>query len=328
MTFQNPERIPRDMWLLPWAADRYPEEAAKLQRLYPSDFCFAEFYYPASNKVKGDRYKIGVCTDEWGCNFVNIQDGVIGEVRKPIIEDIANYNMVAPPYDQLEFDHDAAYNTIKQLYNSTDKFMFANINPRPWERYQFLRGTENALMDVLMPDLGFKYLLGKINDFYLKEMEFWAASQVDAIRFMDDWGAQDRLLIDPAMWREFFKPIYKEYCEIAHANDKFIFMHTDGYVFDILEDLIEVGIDALNSQLFCMDIAEIGRRFKGKTTFWGEIDRQEVLTSSDPEDGRRAVRKVMEHLHQPSGGIIAQFEFGAGTNPATALAVIEEWEKY
>jgi len=144
---------------------------------------------------------------------------------------------------------------------------------------------------------------------------------------MDDWGSQNSLLISPKLWREIFKPLYKEYCDIAHTNNKFIFMHSDGYIIDIYEDLIEIGVDAINSQLFCMDIEEIGRRFKGRITFWGEIDRQNVLPSKDPKIGRQAVQKFAKNLYDPNGGIIDQFEFGLDVNPETAIAVLEEWEK-
>ncbi len=144
--------------------------------------------------------------------------------------------------------------------------------------------------------------------------------------FMDDWGAQDRLLISPEIWRTLFKPLYKDYCALAHAQGKFAFMHSDGYITPILEDLIDVGVDAINAQLFCMDMAEVARLAKGKITFWGEIDRQHVLPDPDPQVGRDAVRKVAQHLYDPAGGLIAQFEFGPGANPATALAIFEEWD--
>ena len=124
-----------------------------------------------------------------------------------------------------------------------------------------------------------------------------------------------------------FKPLYKEYCDLVHSYGKFIFMHSDGFIHDIYPDLIEVGVDALNSQLFCMDIEFLKETAKGKITFWGEIDRQHVLPSNNPQDGRDAVRKVAEHLYDPAGGIIAQLEFGLGANPDTVIAVFEEWEK-
>ena len=104
-------------------------------------------------------------------------------------------------------------------------------------------------------------------------------------------------------------------------------MHSDGDITEIYEDLIEIGVDAINSQLFCMDLAELAKIAKGKITFWGEIDRQHVLADDNPQTGREAVRKVASHLYQPSGGIIAQLEFGAGAYPATVWAVYDEWDK-
>jgi hypothetical protein len=144
---------------------------------------------------------------------------------------------------------------------------------------------------------------------------------------MDDWGAQNQLLIPPDLWREMFKPLYKDYCDAAKSEGKFVFMHSDGYITDIYPDLIEIGVDAVNSQLFCMDMAELERIAKGRITFWGEIDRQHILPDPDPQAGRDAVQKTAKHLYDPSGGIIAQLEFGPGANPDTVIAVYEEWEK-
>ena len=66
---------------------------------------------------------------------------------------------------------------------------------------------------------------------------------------------------------------------------------------------------------------------KGRITFWGEIDRQHVLPSPDPEKGRAAARRVFERLHDPTGGLIGQFEFGPGAHPETVLAILEEWDR-
>jgi uroporphyrinogen decarboxylase len=327
LKFDFPERIPRDMWVLPWADIRYPETVSQIRIKFPSDFCTSQYFYVPSERVNGNPYSIGNFTDEWGCNFINVQEGVIGEVKEPIVSDLNNWKIVKPPYEQLPENSQPAYDTIKKYYDSTDKFVFSNICPRPWERYQFLRGTENALMDMVMPEYGVKELLQKIRDFYLKEFELWAKSDIDALNFMDDWGAQRQLLIPPDIWREIFKPIYKEYCDLAHAYGKFIFMHSDGNIQEIYPDLIEIGVDALNSQLFCMDLEVLSKTAKGKITFWGEIDRQHILPSKNSDLGREAVQKVAKYLFDPSGGIIAQFEFGAGANPETALAIFDEWSK-
>jgi hypothetical protein len=103
-------------------------------------------------------------------------------------------------------------------------------------------------------------------------------------------------------------------------------MHSDGNIEEIIPDLIEIGIDALNSQLFCMNIEELGRKYRGKITFWGEIDRQYILPSGDRRDVEEAVRVVYENLYS-GGGVIAQCEFGPAALPENIFHVFDCWNK-
>jgi uroporphyrinogen-III decarboxylase len=247
-------------------------------------------------------------------------------VKEPLIADIADWRLVKPPYEVLPADKSAARDEVNRNCAKTDKFVRAGCCPRPWEQYQFLRGSENAFIDVMEPDAGTRQMLKVMQDFYLTELEFWVKTDVDAISFMDDWGSQRQLLIPPRVWRDLFKPLYKQYCDLAHAHGKFVFMHSDGFIQDVYPDLVEIGVDALNSQVFCMDMAKLARIAKGKLTFWGEIDRQHVLTAT-PDVGRKAVRSFCEHFYDPAGGVIAQFEFTPGSNPETALVLFDEWDK-
>lgn len=328
LTFDNPERIPRDLWLLPWMELHHPGQVAAINARFPSDFGCPDYWYDSSDSlVRGDPYRVGTSTDEWGCQFRNLQEGIIGEVEHPLIEQLDDWHQVRPPYNLLPENLRVARDRINRSCAEQDLFIKANCCPRPWERYQFLRGSQNALLDMLMPDDRVIQLLHRIHDFYLREMELWVQTDVDGIMFMDDWGAQNQLLINPDLWRELFKPLYREYCELAHSHDKFVFTHSDGHITAIYSDLIEIGVDALNSQLFCMDLAELAEIARGKITFWGEIDRQHILPAADPEVGREAVREVARHLYDPAGGIIAQFELGIGANPETGMAVFEEWDE-
>jgi hypothetical protein len=105
-----------------------------------------------------------------------------------------------------------------------------------------------------------------------------------------------------------------------------MFMHSDGYIKDILPDLIEMGLDAINCQIFCMDVADLGTKFKGKITFWGEIDRQHILPDAASDEVRRAVQFVKSSLYN-NGGVIAQCEFGPGAKPENVYTVFETWNK-
>ena len=53
-------------------------------------------------------------------------------------------------------------------------------------------------------------------------------------------------------------------CDILHAHGKSVFFHSDGHIESIFPDLVEIGVDAVNSQLFCMDIEKLGERFPGQ----------------------------------------------------------------
>ena len=327
LTFGSPTRIPRDLWTLPWATGRY---AAQIQRLvadYPPDIVHAPSVYEPSSRVRGDPYTPGIYVDEWGCVFSNLQAGVIGEVKEPVIRDLGDWEAWQPPWEILPRDAQPARSRVNEFCARTDRWVMAGCAARPWERLQFLRGSQAALEDVAQPDGKVRGLLGKIHEFNLREMAIWASTDVDALFFMDDWGEQRGLLINPATWRELFGPLYRDYCRIAHASGKKAFMHSDGNISAIYEDLVDLGVDAVNSQLFSMDIEELGRRVRGRITFWGEIDRQAVLCDPDPEAGRRAVRRVAAALHDPRGGLIAQLELGAGANPEVARAVYEEWTR-
>jgi uroporphyrinogen decarboxylase len=80
----------------------------------------------------------------------------------------------------------------------------------------------------------------------------------------------------------------------------------------------------LNTQLFTMDIEELGRRFRGQITFWGEIDRQHLLPFATPDEVDQAVRRVFSALYS-NGGLIAQCEFGAGARPENVYQVYKTW---
>ena len=324
LEFDHPDRVPRQMWMLPVARLEHGQAVDQLLSRWPTDISGPEVPNPALEALtRGDRTAVGQYRDEWGCLFENIHAGVIGQVKQPLLDDWSKLDVVRPPIEALQIDTDA----INRRCIAGDQYMLAGCNPRVFERMQFLAGSENLLMDLADPPDALRQLIEMIHEFNCRELQVWAATAVDGLAFSDDWGGQYSLLISPDLWRQMFKPLYADYIRIAHDAGKKMFMHSDGHIFDIYEDLIEIGLDAINSQLFCMDIAEIGRRFAGRITFWGEIDRQHILPYGTAEQVRHAVKRVIKALHRPQGGVIAQFELGAGAKIENAQAVFEAWQQ-
>ena len=167
-----------------------------------------------------------------------------------------------------------------------------------------------------------------VHEYFQKQEELWLQAEVDAIHIADDWGTQQSLLISPDMWREYFKPCYREYCEMAHRHGKLVLMHSDGYILDILDDLVEIGVDAVNSPLQCMKLADL-ERFRGNIAFWREIDRQYLLPFGTSEENRVAVQSIGKELFLPERtGVVAQCAWGKDIREENLFAVFDEWENF
>lgn len=321
LTFDSPERIPRHLWLLPWAEDKYPDAVEKLRRDFPDDIVNAPAVYTKPLGIVGDRYSSRVHVDEWGCTFDNLQSGAIGIVRTPLIKGWEDLEGFKAPEATLSLDREA----VNAFCQESEKFVLMGTVVRPFERFQFIRTMEQALIDLIEQPPELFELLKRIHAHYCKEVEVWASTEVDGVALMDDWGTQRAMITSPEIFRRFFKSMYQDYAEIGRQHGKRVFMHSDGYITDIIPDLIEIGIEALNSQVFCMGLEELGRQFRGKITFWGEIDRQQLLPQGSRQDIEQAVHETWTHLYA-DGGVIAQCEFGLEARPENVLAVFETWD--
>lgn len=321
--FANPARVPRQLWTLKWAEFNYPEQLAKIRRDFPDDIAYSPAFEKAPPQTQGDQYEVGEFVDGWGCRFINIHRGVIGEVKEPLIkgDDWEDKDALRLPEGHLTVDKEK----VNEFCRHTDRFVLPPIGVNPFERMQFIRTTERLYLDLAARSKGMFEVLEKVHDFNCRLLTVWAETEVDGLHFADDWGGQRRLLINPQLWREVFKPLYRDYIEIAHRHGKKIFMHSDGYILEIIPDLIDLGLDALNSQIFCMGVEKL-KPFRGKITFWGEIDRQHLLPRGTPQEIEDAVRQVKEALWA-NGGCIAQCEFGAGAKPENVYKVFETWKR-
>ena len=322
LKFAHPDRAPRDLWALPYVTLFRKHEFDALVAEFPMDIGSSQISPGWNEKAVKATRRAGHYQDEWGSVWHIGEPGVIGEVKKPVLEDPSALDEYRPPRKLIR-DRDLSH--VNKTCDASEQFMLSDVTARPFERLQFLRGTENALMDIAYGTAEFRRLLGMIHDYYLEDIRSWCRSNVDGIFFMDDWGMKDTLLINPETWREIFKPLYKEYCEIIHSAGKFSFFHTDGNTEAIFGDLIEIGIDAINSQLFTMNIDRLASQYKGKVTFWGEIDRQHILPFGTAADARRAVHKVRSLLDDGSGGVIAQCEWGKDNPKENIEAVFNAW---
>lgn len=322
LRFECPDRAPRELWTLPGVPMFRGEELRQVLERFPGDFAGPRVRYGPSRYSKGQPAVVGSYVDEWGSGWHVAEPGVVGEVKDPPLADWADLERYQIPWELLD---EADFSEVNRSCAETDCFVKAGTFTRPFERMQFLRGSEALFLDLAYGTKEAYTLRDRLHEFSLREMGMWAKTDVDGVSFMDDWGTQTTLLISPAQWREFYKPLYRDYCDILRAAGKFVFFHSDGHIEAIYPDLIEIGVHAVNSQLFCMDIEGLAARHRGRITFWGEIDRQWLLPFGTPEQVRAGVRRVRAALDDGHGGVIAECEWGVKDPRENIEAVFDEW---
>jgi len=322
LTFSGPDRPPRDLWALPYVSLFRKDELDAVLREWPLDIQRPEMTPGSDDRVVRAVDKVGTYADDWGSVWQVGEPGVVGEVKQPALADWSDLATFQPPWHLIR-RRDLSH--VNHACDESELFMLSDVTARPFERLQFLRGTQDLFVDLAYDTAEFRALLEMVHEFYLEDIRNWCASNVDGIFFMDDWGSRSSLLIHPDTWRTVFKPLYREYCDLIHGAGKFAFFHTDGHTEAIYGDLIEVGIDAINSQLFTMDIEALATRYRGRVTFWGEMDRQHVMPFGSTGDVREAVLRVRRALDDGSGGVIAQCEWGKDNPRENVEAVFAAW---
>ncbi|MHC5055177.1 MAG: uroporphyrinogen decarboxylase family protein [Planctomycetota bacterium] len=128
-----------------------------------------------------------------------------------------------------------------------DRFRVAWMGWGLFELSWRLRGFENALVDAMVEEDFYEELLDRLTEIYLGFVEATADIPVDAIMFGDDWGDQRGVILGPERWRRFLKPRWARVYEATHASGKIAMSHCCGSVVDIMPDIIEIGLDVLES---------------------------------------------------------------------------------
>ncbi len=152
LTFDSPERIPRQAWILPWAEARYPQFVRKLQRQFPDDLVSAPALYTAATKDQKARYRQGQYVDDWGCVFTNPQEGIIGIVKEPLLARWEDLDRFQTPDSVLQVDTAE----VNWFCRNTTQYVLSGSVVRPFERLQFIRTMEQALIDLMEQPPGSK----------------------------------------------------------------------------------------------------------------------------------------------------------------------------
>lgn len=280
------------------------------------------------------------CLDSWGSGQIEISEGEWMPGVQPMREATTLEEIESYPWPNMD-DPTRVAHARAQAKQLAQENQYA-IMGTPWllfpfERAHAMQGMDQFLLNMaLEPDFA-RALLAKITEkckqlmgnFLRETGEF-----LDIIKIGDDLGSQESLLISPKMYREMLKPFHADLIAFIKARtDAKVFFHTDGDVFDLIEDFIEIGVDILNpiqtSAGKMADLKQLKQRYGDRITFCGAIDTHKVLPEGSPEDVQQEVRRVINALGPGGGYMLASVHTIMNDVPAeNVLAMVDAVEKY
>ena len=325
ISFDFPDRPPVSHAILPSALIRHGNALRKVLEDVEEDFGW-DFLPDLPLSKFPPYYRKGRNKDGFGVVWESSEDGEYGiPVEKPLA-DWSRWPAftwpdfeVQPPSYRLYSGHMVGMDS--RWYSRGGWITF-------FETLQELRGFEDLLADVALGEESALELRDAMLAHNLRLIDKFLLLDYDGIHFADDWGTQNALMISPELWRSFFRPCYATMFERVRAAGVDVHFHTDGYVTDVVPDLVDLGVSVINCQSNCMGNEELGRRFKGQVCFRTDLDRQKVLTFGSPAEVRAHVDEVFRSLGSERGGIIACGEIGRDTPLDNIKAMYEAFMEF
>ena len=261
-----------------------------------------------------------------GCPYYEIAEPPLAHAR---LEDIASY-----PWPDLA--HPGRFIGLKGQARAIQEegcAVVALSGVSPFEYCYMLRGVERWFTDLAADPEFATALMSQVTQLQkaaaarlLEE----AGEYIDVVVMGDDLGSQNAPLLSPGMYRCLIKPFHADLIETIKARSGAkVFYHSDGAIYPLLGDLVEIGVDLLNpvqvSARWMGDTARLKKEFGSRLSFCGAIDTQEVLPHGSPADVRREVRRRIQDLAPGGGYILAAVHcIQPDVPPENVVAMLEE----
>jgi uroporphyrinogen decarboxylase len=278
--------------------------------------------------------------DDWGSGQSEVEPGVWFPGIHPMrdaktITEIENY-----PWPDMD-DPTRVAHVKGEAYKLASQNQYAIIGT-PWllfplERAFAMQGMDTFLLNLAMEPEFAEALLKKIAELCKTLMGHFldaAGDNLDIIKIGDDIGTQESLLMSPKMYRRILKPIHADYISFIKERTKAkVFFHTDGDVFELIPDFIEIGVDILNpiqtSAGKMANLPELKSRFGDKLTFCGAVDTHHILPHGTIHDVRNEVKRVIDIMAPGGGFMVASVHtIMDEVPPENILAMVDAVEEF
>ena len=278
---------------------------------------------PGDDSPRAAEHKI---RDDWGCLWHYPGMGLDGQVIEHPLDSWEKLEIWQPP---------SATERVKAIREAAEKR--SDDEPAPgagmehgflFLRMTYLRGFQNFMIDVAEEHPKLYELRDIVTDYWYRTTEAYLDGGATHVGGGDDLGLQDRLPISPDAWRKLLKPAYRRIFDLARSRGASVHLHTDGYIVDIIPDLIEIGVTTLNPQDLVNGLDNLERLAKGKVDISLDIDRQSVTVFGTPEQIDTHIENCIRTLGSPQGGLNLIWGVYPGTPVQNIEAAVRAMDKY
>ncbi|MDY6796770.1 MAG: uroporphyrinogen decarboxylase family protein [Actinomycetota bacterium] len=242
----------------------------------------------------------GLFRDSWGRVRRLSEEGEPVTVSGPIsgpgdLEDYKPHHPRESDYLMLMAARDHFGDSISQVFPQ----------PGPFMGSRHLVGGMEKFLRCFIKDQAFVHdMMRTFTDYVMESLDMAGKLGTDIICLDEDFAFNQTTLISPRHYRELVLPYHKEIVEHAHGLGMFIFKHSDGNMWPIMDYLVEAGFEGFHPvQPQCMDIGELKAGYGDRLCLVGNMDRTFLLPFGDEDEVERTLRDTIAAA-APGGGYV------------------------
>jgi uroporphyrinogen-III decarboxylase len=191
-----------------------------------------------------------------------------------------------------------------------------------------IRGYENVIFDLVDNEPNLMKLITMIEEFNLEIINRYIEMRVDIMSYPEDLGMQTGPMLSPEHFRRFIKPSYQRLIAPSQEKGAIIHMHSEGYIHDLIDDIIDCSVEVINLQDLVNGIDWIADRLAGKVCVELDIDRQFITSEGTPEQIDTLICEEVRKIGRKEGGLMMIYGLYPGIPLENIKALMDAMERY
>jgi len=314
MFFQSPDWIPTTVSIMPATWLKYGPAVEEIVLQHPK--LFPSYHIGAFEALSLPRqYQAGRWVDNWGTVWDNIEQGLDShpvDDEAPLRDWSRLEGYRAPDPETADdwvgpVDWQERARRLAQARQQGELAAGSLNHGFMFMRLHYLRGYANLMLDIATGEPRLGQLVALVRDRAVAIVRRWLELGAEIIFAGDDMGTQKALPISPASWRRYIKPGYQAIVAPCKEAGIPFYLHSDGHILEIIPDLVECGVTAINPQIRANSLEGIKEVAKGKVCINLDLDRQLFPFASKTEI-QEHIRTAVEALNSPRGGLMLMAE--------------------